>query len=82
MTTTTLISKLGKMNIPYTIVDFNGYNMDIVFTINGKTFKAGFFKGDTLIQDYCRDISFDNTSQEIIRSIYKNFAAVLRAAER
>jgi hypothetical protein len=40
MTTTSLISKLNKMNIAHTILDCNGYNMDIEFTINNKTFKA------------------------------------------
>jgi hypothetical protein len=80
MTTKNLISKLDKMNIEYTIIDCNGYNMDIQFIINNKTFKAGFFKGENEIQDFCREIAYDNTTQEIVRRFYKNFAQVLKAS--
>jgi hypothetical protein len=78
MTTTNLISKLTKLNVPYKILDCNGYNMDIEFTINEKTFKAGFFKGETLIQDFCREIVFDVTEQEMIRRFFDNFNQILK----
>jgi len=80
MTTTILISKLRKLNIPYTILDCNGYNMDIEFKINGKTFKAGYFKGETEIQDFCRDIVFDQSEQEMRRRFFDNFTQVLKYA--
>jgi hypothetical protein len=73
MTTSALISKLTKMNIEYRILDCNGYNMDIEFTINNKTFKAGYFKGETEIQDFCREICFDTSNQEMQRRFFKNF---------
>jgi hypothetical protein len=80
MTTTTLISKLNKMNIAHTILDCNGYNMDIEFTINNKKFKAGYFKGETEIQDFCREIVFDVTEQEMRRRFFKNFNSLLKYA--
>lgn len=81
MTTTSLFSKLRKLGIDYTILPCNGYNMDVEFTINGKTFKAGFFKGETIIQDFCRDIVFDVENQEMRRRFFKNFNAVLQYAK-
>ena len=81
MTTTALISKLTKLNIPHNILDCNGYNMDIEFTINGKTFKAGFFKGETEIQDFCRDIVFDQSEQEMRRRFFTNFSQLLKYAQ-
>jgi hypothetical protein len=80
MTTTNLITKLNKMNIPYTILDCNGYNMDIEFTINNYTFKAGFFKGEIEIQDFCREICFDVSEQEMRRRFFDNFNKVLKYA--
>jgi hypothetical protein len=80
MTTTNLITKLTKMNIAYTILDYNSYNMDIEFTINGKTFKAGFYEGETEIQDFCRDIVFDVSEQEMRRRFFDNFNQILKYA--
>jgi hypothetical protein len=68
------------MNIPYTILDCNGYNMDIEFTINNYTFKAGFFKGEIEIQDFCREICFDVSEQEMRRRFFDNFNKVLKYA--
>jgi len=42
MTVANLKSKLTKMNIPFSILENNGYNKDIQFSINGLTFKATF----------------------------------------
>jgi hypothetical protein len=80
MTTTNLIKKLNKLNIPYTIIDCNGYNMDIQFIINSRTYKAGFFKGEELIQDFCREIAWDKKEQEMIRRFFKNFAQLYKYA--
>ena len=38
MKITSLISKLNKMNVAHEIVNNNGYNADIQFVINGKSF--------------------------------------------
>ena len=80
MKTATLISKLSKMNISYTILDNNGYNKDIQFSINGLVFKAGFIEGKEMIQDFCREICYDNGIQEMQRRFFDNFNQVLRYA--
>ena len=80
MTTTKLISKLNKMNIPFTILDCNGYNMDIEFIINGLTFKAGYFKEELIIQDFCREILFDNCTQNMQRRFFQYFNKFIKYA--
>jgi hypothetical protein len=54
--------------------------MDIQFTINNKTFKAGYFKGETEIQDYCIEICWDNDNQEMQRRFFSNFNRLLKYA--
>jgi hypothetical protein len=80
MTTTNLISKLTKMNISYNVLENNGYNKDIQFSINGLTFKAGFVNGKTIIEDFCREICFDNSNQEMQRRFFNNFNQLLKYA--
>jgi hypothetical protein len=80
MTTQNLISRLTKMNVSHTILDNNGYNKDVQFTINGLTFKAGFIEGKNEISDYCREICFDNCSQETQRRFFSNFTKLLKYA--
>lgn len=70
MTTTNLINKLAKLNIPYTILDNNGYNKDIQFTINNLTFKAGFIDGKEQVEDFCREICYDKCAQEMQRRFF------------
>jgi len=82
MTTTNLIAKLTKMNVDYNVLENNGYNKDIQFSINGQTFKAGFTNGKELIEDFCREICFDHSSQEMQRRFFTNFAQVLKYANR
>ena len=74
-----LLSKLKKMNIDHAIVG-DDYNKDIVFSINGLAFKAGFQEDKTDIQDFCREICFDNTSQETQRRFFTNFNQLLKYA--
>lgn len=81
MTTSNLISKLNKLNINYSIVDINGYNQDIAFSINGMSFKAGFVKGIEIIEDFCREICFDNNIQEVQRRFFNNFNQILKYAK-
>jgi len=80
MTTTNLISKLTKMNVSYNVLENNGYNKDIQFSINGLTFKAGFINGKTIIEDFCREICFDKCNQEMQRRFFDNFNQLLRYA--
>ena len=80
MTTANLISKLNKMNIESTIVNDNDYNMDVEFIINGMTFKAGFIKGQNIILDFCREICFDKSSQEMQRRFFDNFNKLVKYA--
>jgi hypothetical protein len=82
MTTANLILKLTKMNVSYTILEGNGYNKDIQFTINGITFKAGFIEGKQIVEDFCREICFDKSEQEMQRRFFDNFNKVLQYANR
>lgn len=75
-----LKSKLAKMNIPFTILQGNGYNKDIEFSINGITFKAGFTEGKTEIDDFCRELCFDKSEQEMQRRFFDNFNQLVRYA--
>lgn len=77
MKVSNLTSKLNKMKVPFTVVDVNEWNKDIVFQINGKTFKAGFTAASDVIEDFCREICYDNVDQEMQRVFYKNFNQLL-----
>ena len=81
MTTSNLISKLTKMNVSSTILDGNGYNKDIQFSINGLIFLAGFVEGKNEVHDFCREICYDNCNQEMQRRFFDNFNQVLRYAK-
>jgi hypothetical protein len=78
MTTSTLKNKLSKMNISFNETDYNGYNKDICFSINGMNFCAGFELGNDEIQDFCREICFDNTNQDMQRRFFKNFNELIK----
>lgn len=82
MKITSLISKLNKLNVSHEIVNNNGYNADIKFTINGKSFFAGIIEGKEEIQDYCHEICFDNANQEMQRRFFDNFNQILKYANR
>jgi hypothetical protein len=79
MKITSLISKLNKMNVSHEIVNNNGYNADIKFTINEKSFYAGIVEGKDTIQDYCREIGYDNANQETQRIFYENINHLLKS---
>jgi hypothetical protein len=80
MTTQNLISKLTKMNVQHTILDNNGYNKDVEFTINSLTFKAGFIDSRNIIEDFCVEIFYDNCTQETQRRFFSNFNKLLKYA--
>jgi hypothetical protein len=80
MTTANLISKLTKMNVAYTVVDVNGYNMDIEFSINGLNFSAGFNTSKNIIEDFSRAICYDNVNQEMQRRFFTNFNKLISYA--
>jgi hypothetical protein len=54
--------------------------MDVEFIINGMTFKAGFIKGQNIILDFCREICFDKSSQEMQRRFFDNFNKLVKYA--
>lgn len=70
------------MGISHTIVDHNGYNKDIEFSINGLNFKAGFNEGQTVIQDFCREICYDKVNQEMQRRFFDNFTQLVKYANK
>jgi hypothetical protein len=76
----TLINKLNKMKIENKIVDNNGYNKDVVFVINGKTFYAGFTMSNDTIIDYCVNICYDASNQETQRRFFDNLNQLLKYA--
>jgi hypothetical protein len=80
MTTAQLKSKLTKMNVSFTEVDYNGYNKDICFSINNMNFAAGYNTKDNEIEDFCRNICFDNDNQETQRRFFRNFNQLLKYA--
>jgi len=80
MTTTNLISKLNKLGVSHSVSTNNGFNMDICFSINGKSYKAGYTLNNETITDYCRAIGYDQSSQETQRLFFNNFNHVLRNA--
>jgi hypothetical protein len=80
MKITSLISKLTKMNVPFTILEGNGYNKDIEFSINGSVFEASFTEGYPNIQYYSKETGYDDASQQFTSYYFENFAQVLRHA--
>lgn len=80
MTTNNLIAKLTKLGISYSISTNNNYNMDICFSINNKSYKAGYTINNEIITDYCRAIGYDESSQETQRLFFTNFNHILRNA--
>lgn len=79
MKITSLISKLNKMNVAHEIVNNNGYNSDIQFVINGKSFYAGIVEDKDTVQDFCKEIGYDDVNQETQRSFYDNFNQLLKS---
>lgn len=75
-----LVSKLNKMKVPFVVVDVNEYNKDIVFQINGKTFKSGYVEGSDIVEDFCREICWDNVDQEMQRRFFDNFNQLVKYA--
>lgn len=81
MTTTQLKTKLSKMNIQFTEIDYNGYNKDICFKINNMIFAAGFNAKSEIIEDFCRNICYNSSEQETQRRFFTNFNALIKYAK-
>jgi hypothetical protein len=79
MKITSLISKLNKMNVAHEIVNNNGYNADIQFVINGKSFYAGIVEDKDTVQDFCKEIGYDDVNQETQRRFYDNFNQLVKS---
>lgn len=82
MKVSSLISKLHKMNIGHSIIDNNGYNMDVMFIINGMIFKAGYNKGFEDVLDFCREVCYNKSEQEMQRRFFDNFKQLLKYAQK
>jgi hypothetical protein len=54
--------------------------MDISFSINGMNFKAGYFKYENIIQDYCREICYNQSEQEMQRRFFESFNKLITYA--
>jgi hypothetical protein len=80
MKVSSLTSKLSKLNIAFVILENNGYNKDVQFSINGLNFKAGFIEGQELIYDYCAEFDFEQDFQETRRRFFSNFKQLLKYA--
>jgi hypothetical protein len=82
MKISSLISKLTKINVPFTILEGNGYNKDIEFSINGSKFEASFTEGYPNIQYYSKATGYDDASQVTTCFYFDNFAQLLRHASK
>mgnify|MGYP003473620937 FL=1 len=76
-----LIAKLKKNNIEFNIVDINGYNKEILFSINNMSFSADFNDSiDNEVLSFARDIWYNSASQEMERRYFSNFNQLLKYA--
>ncbi len=76
-----LIAKLKKNNIEFNIVDINGYNKEILFSINNMSFSADFNDSiDNEVLSFARDIWYNSASQEMERRYISNFNQLLKYA--
>ncbi len=79
MKVSTLKNKLNKMGVKFTEICENGYNKDLVFSINNIEFKAGFTKNT--VEDFCREFDFEQDFQETRRRFFKNFNSLLKYSQ-
>jgi hypothetical protein len=82
MKLSTLNNKLTKLNAEVTTQDHNGYNMSVVFTINGKSYEADYNKGENNIIGFSFTTGYDDAIQETTRRFFDNFNQVLRHSNR
>ena len=80
MKISTLNNKLSKLNVQTTIVDYNGYNKSLVFTINGKKYEADFNSVHEEVNSFSFSLMYDEANQETQRRFFDNFAQVQRHA--
>lgn len=78
MKLTSLISRLDKLGIENRIFDGNGYNKNLVFTVNGTTYYASFTSD--AIQDICKITGYNEAAQETDRQYFANLRQVLKDA--
>lgn len=70
------------MNVEHSILENNGYNKQIKFSINGVIFKAAFTEGKPLIEDFCRELSYDEANQETDRLFFTSLSQVIEYAKK
>ena len=81
MKTSSLTSKLNKLNVPHTVKHINEHNKSLDFTINGKSFSADFTATSEEVQFFTTVIGYDQAEQEHQRLFFYSFAQVLRYAK-
>jgi len=80
MKTSSLTSKLNKLNVAHTVKHTNEHNKALDFTINGKKFSADFTATSEEIHFFTTIIGYDHAEQEHQRLFFYTFSAVLRYA--
>jgi hypothetical protein len=81
MTTSTLEKKLTKLGIPFNIVDYNGFNFDYAFSIHGMNFRAAFNADSDIITNFCRNMCWNDSEQEMDRRWFDTFSKLIKYAD-
>lgn len=81
MKLSTLNNKLRKLNVTTATKDINGYNMVLVFTLNGKTYEADYTKGQNEVLGFTFDNGYNEAIQETTRRFFDTFPQVLRHSQ-
>ena len=77
----TLKSKLDKMGVTYSVVDYTAYNKSLNFTINGNIYSADYNVGNDNIQSFSQYKGYNYVSEQSIISYFDNFAQLLRSSK-
>ncbi len=75
-----LIAKLAQLGIENKIFDGNGYNKNVVFTVNDTTYYAAFTSSDDTIENICKITGYNQDAQETERKYFANLRQVLKDA--
>lgn len=77
-----LTKKLSKIASGLRTYTNNGYNMQLLFELNGKYFSASYEKGKDLVEDFSTTTGYDSIDQEYERRFFRNLNQVLAYASR
>jgi hypothetical protein len=82
MKLSSLVKKLNAMQAPSEVATNNGFNMSLVFTLNGLRFSAEYTAESYNVSCYNTVLGYDDLSQEKSRRFFDNLNQVVRYAER